>query len=125
MTKRYDSQNKSGFYDGADGSIKMIADIIEKAKLTIGVVDAERCGEVNSAYSILADYYKYDESVEVSCSFSESLKNMAVISIEGSALFFSAPDILINAAKFANNIDICSKSNGCVSFELTFYGLVK
>lgn len=117
--------NSPGFYWGANGSIQMIADLIKEAEQLKGVVDKDRCAELNTAYSMLSDYFKNAEDVEVSCCFSESLKNMAVISIEGPSLVFDDSSVLFDAAKLANNIDICGKTNGCVSFELTFYGLAK
>lgn len=126
MTKKQDfKNNKLGFYQDAEGAIKMIADLIKGAEQMEGVVNKERCAEVEAAYSMLTDYFARDENVEVSCCFSETLKNMAAISIEGPILAFKDTNVLFNAAKLANNVDICGKTNGCVSFELTFYGLAK
>ena len=127
MAKKWDSkkQDKPGYYWGADGSLKMIADIIKEAEMLKGVVSKERCAEVNAAYSMLIDYFKDNKDVEIACYFSDTLKNMAVINIEGPALVFDDADVLFDVVKLANNIDICGKTNGCVSFELTFYGLAK
>ena len=127
MVKKQDSkkQDRSGYYWGMDGSLRMIADIIKEAEMLKGVVSKERCVELNTAYSMLADYFKDNEDVEVACCFSDTLKNMAVINIEGPSLVFDDANVLFDAAKLANNIDVCGKTNGCVSFELTFYGLAK
>lgn len=122
MTKKSKSP---GSYSGVDGSIKMIADIIKQAELVRGVVDKGRCAELNAAYSMLADYFDGVEDIDVTCCYSKTLKNMAVISIEGPVLAFNDPSVLFDAAKLANNLDVCGKTNGCVSFELTFYGLAR
>lgn len=57
-----------------------------------------------------------------SLTFNEPFKGMGVITFVGEKLECLAPDYLSIISKFANNINIYSRTDGKVQFDFCFYG---
>lgn len=88
----------------------------------VSIINPSRCKVFAGVYKILSDHLR-GNGIKMSYALCEPLSNMAYILVTGPSIRFDNTEMVVDALRSADVVEVYVKTDGRVELEVTFYGI--